>query len=48
MLTIGEGLSGWFDILIATIIIRGYFLLSQTFLSLSNNILMILSTDIPH
>ena len=43
------GLSGWFYILIANILIRGYLLAAITnFLNLSNKNLMIVSTDLPH
>ena len=43
------GLSGWFDILIASILIRGYLLPAITnFLNLSNKTLMTVSIDFPH
>ena len=43
------GLSGWFDILIASILIRGYLLPAITnFLNLSNKSLMTVSIDFPH
>ena len=43
------GLSGWFDILIANILIRGYLLPAITnFRNLSNKTLMIVSIDFPH
>ena len=42
------GLSGWFDILIASILIRGYLLAAITnFLNLSNKTLMMVSIDFP-
>ena len=40
------GLSGWFDILIANILIRDYYI--TNFLNLSNKTLMIVSIDNPH
>ena len=42
------GLSGWFDILIASILIRGYLLAAITnLLNLSNKTLMIVGIDLP-
>ena len=42
-------MSAWFDILIASILIRGYLLTPITnFLNLSNKTLMIVSIDNPH